>query len=48
MLVNLLVVTPQQPIGNASHYGANVQEHQILLAVINLPYIEEEKGGGEG
>ena len=25
--------------------GRNVQEHQILLAVINLPYIV--KGGGE-
>lgn len=27
--------------------GHNVQEHQILLAVINLPYKEEKKVVGE-
>ncbi len=27
--------------------GRNVQEHQILLAVINLPYIERGENGVE-
>ncbi len=27
--------------------GRNVQEHQILLAVINLPYIVRGENGGE-